>query len=271
MLVQRMGKLPDAWISPWEAIARGAARHSLQRFHTATPLLSIASSCTHSVGIEWDDPVAKRTLSKTLIKRNTPLPAQVSREVMMRGAPRKQFAFTVWQGDADEPQHRTLIGRALLEDLPADLAADWPIDLKVDVGTNGRITVDAAVRYTPQAVHLVMQRPDCVSRTHFNLWQPVVESLGGLRAYQAASDQEEFRNTKIPVVVQSSRPAEAEQERQDEPPTAEESRLWALLRRLMPFHLRRLPAKGEGENHSQPDTATNPTRSEPTVLEVIEG
>lgn len=275
MLVQRTGKLPDAWISPWEAIARGAARHSLQKIHRAATPLQIASSCTHSIGIEWEDSVAKKPVRKTLIKRNTPLPTQVTREIMMRGIPRKQFALSVWQGDAEDPRHCAMIGRAILEDLPPDLAADWPIDLKVDVGTNGRITVDAAVRYTQQAVQLVMQRPDCVSRTHFNLWQPVVESLRGLQAYTAASRQEEFGSTKIPVVIKSTRPADAGSANQAEPALAaenpEENRILALLRRLMPFNFRSAhSAQGTDSADSKPEELEKPPRTEPPMLEVID-
>lgn len=272
MLVQRLGKLPDAWISPWEAIARGAARHSLQRLHHATAPLAIASNCTHSIGIEWTDPVVKKPMRKTLIPRNTPLPAQVSRQIKMRGMPHQQFALSFWQGDADDPRHCTLIGRAILDDLPEDLAADWPIDLKVDVGTNGRITVDAAARYTTQAVHLVMQRPDCVSRTHFNLWQPVVESLGGLNAFAVASRQEGAGSATIPVVVKSSRPADEAGASSDQvtgEATPEENRILALLRRLMPFYFKSPATKEAEPDSSQPTIAAKGT-PQPPMLEVID-
>jgi len=102
-----------------------------------------------------------------------------------------------------------------------------------------------------------------------------VESLRGLQAYAAASRQEEFGNTKIPVVIKSSRPADAESESQGEPALAaenpEENRVLALLRRLMPFNFRSAPStKGTESADSKSEQSEKPARPAPPMLEVID-
>ncbi|QDU27209.1 Chaperone protein DnaK [Anatilimnocola aggregata] len=272
LLEQRTGRLPEAWISPYEAVARGAARHAFQRLHsTMAPMPAIHSQCTHSLGVEWEEPITKQKMRKTLIRRGTPLPTEVTRELIMRGAQRKSIVLSLWQGDAENAQHRTLIGRAVLEDLPADLAEDWPIDLKLEMGINGRIAVDASVRYTKCIVHLVMQRPDFVSATHFNLWQQIVESLSGLPAYVEAGKLEDIGGKKIPVVITSSHPAEASVQEDSEPQAVEENRLLALLRRLMPFHRGATQLASTSEAAvAAPVSGDQSARRTPPALEVIE-
>lgn len=272
LLGKRTGRLPETWISPFEAVARGAARQAFQRLHsTLAPMPAIQSQTTQDLGVEWEEPITKQRMRKTLIRRGMPLPTLVTREIILRGVKRKNITLSLWQGDAEDSLHCTLIGRAVLEDLPDDLAEDWPIDLKLDMGINGRIAADAVIRYTKCSVHLVMQRPDCVSATHFNLWQHIVESLSGLPAYVEAGKQEDAGSTKIPVVITSSHPVEASAQEVAEPQAAEENRLLALLRRLMPFHR---GAPQLAANSEVPARATasgdHSARRTPPVLEVIE-
>jgi molecular chaperone DnaK (HSP70) len=232
---------------------------------------AIQSQSTQDLGVEWEEPITKQRMRKTLIRRGTSLPTLVTRELILRNAQRKSLTLSLWQGDTEDTLHSTLIGRAVLEDLPADLAEDWPIDLKIDMGINGRITVDAVIRYTKCSVHLVMQRPDCVSATHFHLWQHVVDSLSGWPAYVAAGQQEEAGSTKIPVVITSSHPVEPAEPAASEPHAIEENRLLALLRRLMPFHrgAPQLAANSEGQAGATP-SGDQPAGRTPPALEVIE-
>lgn len=243
LLLNRTGHFPDSWISPMEAVARGAARHSVQSLYVTNspdvPAFTIQSLCTQSVGIEGVDSKTGRHVRKLLIRHGTPLPTSVVREFITRESRQKGVFFNFLQGNSEDAQQCTLIGRAHLKDLPDDLAEDWPIDLTLNMGANGRITVDAVVRYTQRAVHLVMERPDCVSTTHLKLWQPVVEARRGLAAYVEAARQEENMNSKLPVAVASSRQTKPNTEQDAQPQTFEQSRMASLLRRLMPFYQQR--------------------------------
>lgn len=187
---------PDRGVHPDEAVARGAALYARYRLargdedgtragETAAPTasqpgLQITDVNSHSLGIEGVDPVTGAPRSAVLIRRNSPLPARKTREFITKVAGQATIAVTVLEGESQQPEQCTLIGRTTIRDLPPSLPQGWPIKVTYEYGVNGRLNVWARVPGTDREVKLELERDTGLAPERAARWKKLVEEEAGL-------------------------------------------------------------------------------------------
>lgn len=247
-LAQKTGFQPDDRVCPEEAVARGAAIYArrILQGRAAPPALRVTSVSTHSLGIEGTDQKTGRRVNKVLIPKGTPLPASVTREFASSSNSGHAMVFNVLEGEDSNPAKCLTIGRVFLRDLPADVAGEWPVEVKYEYSPSGRLSVDARVRYTDRKVRLEAMRPGGVSKFHVTRWQAAVATLPGMGQYREVRAWERTADAQPPLVLAGAglaAPSPA-------PPLApsqgniEIGGTLTFLKRVMPFAFRRAGTDG---------------------------
>jgi molecular chaperone DnaK len=235
LLQQRSGRVPDQHVSPDEAVCRGAAIYAghllgLRGRSGIEHPVQVANISTHSLGIQGINPKSGQKINRVLIPRGTPLPARVTKEFVTKASAQRSISITVLEGDSAQPNRCVAIGRAVLRELPADLATEWPVEVTCEYSPSGRLTVDARIRYTDRTVHLELLRPCGVSQTHLDHWKAAVGSAAGFSVFEDLSRRERQAEAPPPIALAVSPPLEEEE--------ASEGRLLSFLQRYMPFAFR---------------------------------
>ena len=191
---------PDRGVHPDEAVARGAALYARYRLsrddanasvsavsggsdtapRTAEPGLQITDVNSHSLGIEGVDPETGAPRSAVLIRRNSPLPARKTREFVTKVAGQATIAVTVLEGESQQPEQCTTIGRTTIHNLPPSLPQGWPIKVTYEYGVNGRLNVWARVPGTDREVKLELERDTGLAPERAARWKKLVEEEAGL-------------------------------------------------------------------------------------------
>jgi molecular chaperone DnaK len=233
-----IGIAADQQVNPEEAVARGAAIYAghLLRPGDATasrsPLV-IRNVSTHSLGIEGVDPQSGQRLNKILIPRGTSLPARAHKEFVTKANAQRSISITVLEGESADPRQCTILGRAVLRELPEDLTTEWPVEVSCEYSGSGRLTMDAHIRYTDRAVHLELLRTCGVSAAHRGRWKAAVCKAAGFAEFQRLAELE--RNDELPPpIVMAISPPEAT--------SVPQHGVQALLQRLPFLHRSRVPA-----------------------------
>jgi molecular chaperone DnaK len=201
---------PDRGVHPDEAVARGAAlyaRYRLSRVDTnvrdtsaggasnasvaaGEPSLQITDVNSHSLGIEGVDPGTGLPRAAVLIRRNTPLPVRKTREFVTKVAGQPTIAVTVLEGESQQPEQCTLIGRTTIHGLPPSLPQGWPIKVTYEYGVNGRLNVWARVPGTEHEVKLELERESGLSAERASRWKKLVEDEAGLDEFERMMAEE---------------------------------------------------------------------------------
>jgi molecular chaperone DnaK len=154
-LEQFFGKAPDGSVNPDEAVALGAALMAAHRISTdkiaevSPPVaekvggLIITDVTSHSFGIEAFVPGTNQRINSILIQRNSPIPAQVSKEFVTTIAGQTAIKVKVYQGEFTDPALCNPIGEFTLGGLPLDRPAGRKVRLTVACDTNGVVNVTA--------------------------------------------------------------------------------------------------------------------------------
>lgn len=155
MLAEHFKKDPDSSINPDEAVALGAALVAAQKVQQVSeePLpepviekvggLQITDVTSHSIGIEAFVPGTNQRINSILINRNTPLPAEESREYITTLAGQTAIRVTIFQGEFADPDLCNPVGDFTLGGLPPNRPAGRKVRIKVACGVNGVINVSA--------------------------------------------------------------------------------------------------------------------------------
>lgn len=154
---------PDASISPDEAVAQGAAIHAgflLDRLAGRKPRIRVRNVNSHSLGIVGTDPKTKRRQTAVLIPRNTPLPAKAKRVFTTLKEGQKSIVANIVEGESKDPAECLPIGHCTVRDLPNELPAGTPIEIRFQYEENGRLRVGVIL---PGVSDLVTQE---ISREH---------------------------------------------------------------------------------------------------------
>ena len=146
MLRQLSGKEPDCSVSPDEAVAHGAALHaglilSLSRRQIAD--VSTFATSTRTAWASWP-PIAttKRPRNAILIPRNTPLPVTARRIFKTHKAGQQSILVQIVEGESPSPDDCSQLGKCSVRNLPPDLPAQTPIEVRFRYEENGRLTVN---------------------------------------------------------------------------------------------------------------------------------
>lgn len=148
MLLRLSGKEADRSALPDEAVAHGAAIHAgllLDQRAGRKPQFTIRNVNSHSLGIVGLDPKSGDRQTSVLIPRNTRLPAKVKRAFRTKELGQKAVVVKIVEGESALPEHCTLIGRCVVQDLPPNLPAGTPVEVKFTYSANGRLSVQVNV------------------------------------------------------------------------------------------------------------------------------
>ena len=136
MLRELTGLVPDQTVSADEAVAHGAALYADLLLKRRGRLkgeskFSITNVNSHSLGLVAIDSRSKRRANEVLIPKNTPLPHTATRRFRTLKTRQKNVAVRVLEGESELPDSCTQVGDCIIRDLPSDLPAGWPVDVRV--------------------------------------------------------------------------------------------------------------------------------------------
>ena len=98
---------------------------------------------SHSLGVAVTDRRTGQKLNHIMIPKNSPLPVAASKVFVLPKAGQKQVRISVLEGEAPEAAANITVGDCLVRDLPDDLPASSPIQVRLSFGCNGRVNVMA--------------------------------------------------------------------------------------------------------------------------------
>lgn len=148
-------KPPDNSINPDEAVALGAALMAAKKVVDAVPDkvappiadkvggLQITDVTSHSLGIEAFVPGTQQRINSFLIPRNSPIPAEASREFVTTMPGQTGIKVTIYQGEFQEPELCNPIGEFIMTGLPPNRPAGRKVRVTVSCGANGIVDVTA--------------------------------------------------------------------------------------------------------------------------------
>ncbi len=180
MLKGLSGMEPDCSISPDEAVAHGAALHAgllLSKFGGQSPRFSVKNVNSHSLGVVATDTKTKRQRNAILIPRNTPLPVTAKRIFKTQKASQKSILVQIVEGESASPDDCSQIGRCSVRDLPANLPAQTPIEVRFKYQENGRLTVVVRVADTDNNLKHEISRENSMTRDQLNSWRQYISGL----------------------------------------------------------------------------------------------
>lgn len=153
MLAELTGREPDRSLAVSEVVARGAAVHAgiqrqrdIEKLGQGAPIELLAdiveiSVNAHSLGVEVKS--GEERLNDRLIKKNTQLPAFVSRTYHTAHEGQTRVRVRILQGEAKQAEACIPIGECWIHGLPDDLPKGSPVEVRCGVASNGRIEVMA--------------------------------------------------------------------------------------------------------------------------------
>ena len=93
------------------------------------------------LGVVATDPRTERKQTAILIPRNTPLPAKAQRVFKTLKNGQKSIVVMIVEGESDDPTECIQVGKCMVKDLPDDLPAGTPIEVRFSYEENGRLSV----------------------------------------------------------------------------------------------------------------------------------
>ena len=156
MLENVTEKIPDDSLDPDQVVARGAAIFAGVRAAQGDGGLAIEEGIrqklkdvvvqdvnSHSLGIQSIDPRTRKSINAVLIPKNTKLPFASSRVFRTNKAGVSSVRVKVLEGEAPEASANIPIGECVVSDLAQNLPAKSPIQVRLNYGSNGRVSVMA--------------------------------------------------------------------------------------------------------------------------------
>lgn len=193
MLRDLSGKEPERDIHPDEAVARGAALYARYAMNKQTAdrdrgSYQVTNVNAHSLGIEGIDRRTQRKENVILIQRNTALPHKKVKKFVTKAENQRTIVVQVLEGESRDPSHCSLIGRAVIRDLPEKLPAGWPVEVTYEYHENGRLGVQARVPGTNQAITIELQNATGLSDEKVRRWKKTVEAAKGFDSFEELLD-----------------------------------------------------------------------------------
>lgn len=174
MLAELAGKAVDHSVSADEAVAHGAALYAdllLQKRGTSGHTkFAVTNINSHSLGLIGVDPDTGSRTNRTIIPKNTPLPHTASRRFKTHHANQPNVKVAVVEGEGETPDACIEVGTCVIRDLPPNLPAGWPVDVRYTYQENGRLTVSAKLVGHEAKVTTDFLRDNSLSDDDLMLW-----------------------------------------------------------------------------------------------------
>lgn len=155
--VERMfGKAPDVSINPDEAVCLGAAilaaKEKMLLPDEEVPSavsdkvggIQITDVVSHSIGIEASAPNSGQKVNSILIKKNSPIPVEVSKEFLTTIPGQTAIKLTVYQGEFQNPALCNPIGDFTMTGLPPNRPPGKRV--RVTIAATGSGTIDIVAK-----------------------------------------------------------------------------------------------------------------------------
>ncbi|HEY6565156.1 MAG TPA: Hsp70 family protein, partial [Pirellulaceae bacterium] len=188
MLHELTGQIPDQSLNPDEAVARGAAIYAAFRLGQTGEVtnrlrVQVANRVAHSLGIEGVDPLTGRREHRILIPRNSPLPACILEPFSLRWEDQATIVVKILEGESIHSEECSVIGMAILDDLPAGLHKGHVVHVVFDVPRHDGLEVRLRVSGLARELTLRLERPDGVPTIARRRWRAVLEGSGRLPTF----------------------------------------------------------------------------------------
>ncbi|HWB14011.1 MAG TPA: Hsp70 family protein [Pirellulales bacterium] len=175
MLGELAGRSVDHSVSADEAVAHGAALYAdlllaRQGAGSGQTSFSVTNVNSHSLGVVGVDPLTGRRRNRIIIPKNTPLPHSASGRFKTYRANQPNVKVTVMEGESDSPDACTEIGLCVIQGLPPNLPAGWPVEVRYTYRENGRLQVSASLVGHAARVTTEFVRDNSLSDDDLMLW-----------------------------------------------------------------------------------------------------
>jgi len=180
MLKEISGQEPDSSVAADEAVAHGAALRAgliLAQRRGEKGAFKIKNVNSHSLGVVGTDPQTKRKRNGILIPRNTPLPVTARRIFKTSKANQKSILVQIVEGESPSADDCTQIGKCSVRDLPDDLPAKSPIDVRFHYKPDGRLKVGVMIPGTDHQMNTEIVRDNSISKEHMDGWRKFICGL----------------------------------------------------------------------------------------------
>jgi molecular chaperone DnaK len=177
MLRQLSGKEPDDSVAADEAVAHGAALHAsliLARQAGMPDTFKIKNVNSHSLGVVGVEPSTKRRRNGILIPRNTPLPVTAKRTFTTTKAGQRSIRVEIVEGESPSAEDCSPLGHCSVRHLPADLPAQYPVEVLFRYQPNGRLKVRVTLPNTDRQVATEIIRENSLSKEHMDGWRQYI-------------------------------------------------------------------------------------------------
>ncbi|MEC9091143.1 MAG: Hsp70 family protein [Planctomycetota bacterium] len=148
LLVDISGINPERSISPDEAVAYGAAIRAgmiLAKEQGKRTRFKIKNVNSHSLGLAGYNLKTNQKQTAFLIRRNTHLPAVVEKVFKTKKEGQDSILIQIVEGESDNPEECSQVGKCVVRDLPADLPAKTPVRVRFQYAEDGRLSIRVKV------------------------------------------------------------------------------------------------------------------------------
>jgi molecular chaperone DnaK len=180
LLKNLSGKEPDCSVSPDEAIAHGAALHAgliLSRYAGKPPAFRVKNVNSHSLGVVATDAATRRQRNAVIIPRNTPLPVAARRVFKTQKDNQRSILVQIVEGESSSPEDCVQLGKCTVRDLPPNLPAQTPIEVRFKYEDNGRLTVRVQVEGANTQLTNELSRENSLTQEQMDMWRKFVCGL----------------------------------------------------------------------------------------------
>jgi molecular chaperone DnaK len=180
LLKNLSGKEPDCSVSPDEAIAHGAALHAgliLSRYAGKPPAFRVKNVNSHSLGVVATDAATRRQRNAVIIPRNTPLPVAARRVFKTQKDNQRSILVQIVEGESRSPEDCVQLGKCTVRDLPPNLPAQTPIEVRFKYEDNGRLTVRVQVEGANTQLTNELSRENSLTQEQMDMWRKFVCGL----------------------------------------------------------------------------------------------
>jgi molecular chaperone DnaK len=175
MLEQLAGQAINHSLSADEAVAHGAALYADMLMHqrgegTGHAQFSVTNINSHSLGVVGINPATGDRLNKIIIAKNTPLPHSAAKRFRTFRPGQPNVKVTVVEGESELPDACIEVGTCVIRDLPPNLPAGWPVEVRYTYEENGRLQVAAKLIGHEGMVTTEFLRNNSLSEDDLMLW-----------------------------------------------------------------------------------------------------
>ncbi|MGH7136887.1 MAG: Hsp70 family protein [Pirellulales bacterium] len=139
--------------------------------HTQFTVTNVNS---HSLGVVGVDAATRSRVNRIIIPKITPLPHAKSKKFKTFKENQKNVKVTVLEGESEVPDACVEVGTCVIRDLPPNLPAGWPVDVRYSYQENGRLKVSAKLVGHGARVTAEFIRDNSLSDDDLLLWGQVL-------------------------------------------------------------------------------------------------